>query len=101
MGHIVRLVLFFICGHLLADDAAPSRDQIEKDLALQMVLKSPTSVKVGGEVHVDLVLRNRSLDHSHPVIAPGGGSELGWREPYVYFSAELDEGDGHAKPVPK
>jgi hypothetical protein len=32
---------------------------------------------------------------------PGDGSEIGWREPYIYFTTTIDTGDGVFKPVPE
>src|SRR5688572_4357625 len=94
------LSVFFACADLTAAERALSRQQIEKDLALQVVLKSPTTIQVGEHVDVSIVLRNLSPDTGYSIITPGDGSETGWREPYVYFTATLDTGNGISKPVP-
>ena len=73
---------------------------IEKDLVLRGTLKTPALIHAGEDVSVSLVLCNTSRDESHAVVAPGDGSEVGWREPHVYFTATIDQWDGTSKPVP-
>jgi hypothetical protein len=43
-------------------------------------------------MEVDLV--NRSTTTSHAIVLPGDGSNAGWREPHVYFTAEVLAEDG-------
>jgi hypothetical protein len=88
------------CAYLNAAEFGLSRQQIEKDLALQVALKSPVTIQVGEQVDVSIVVRNQSRDTAYSLVAPGDGSEAGWREPHVYFTATLDKGNGVSKVVP-
>jgi len=94
------LSMILVCVRMNAAERGVSRQQVEKDLALQLALKSPTTIQVGEHVDVNIVLRNQSYDTAYPVVASGDGSEAGWREPYIYFTATLDIGNGVSKPVP-
>lgn len=50
------------------------------------------------EIDVDIV--NRSTTDSHAVVLPRDGSEVGWREPHVRFSAEVQAEDGAWRTLP-
>jgi hypothetical protein len=36
----------------------------------------------------EVVLANRSIDKSYPIVLPSDGSEAGWREPHVFYTVE-------------
>lgn len=75
------------------------RAQIESDLAIEARL--PKVVEVGESVQPEINLINRSGHASYLIVKPGDGSGIGWREPHVYYSAEIDLGDGRWQPVPR
>ncbi len=43
---------------------------------------------------------NRSATSSHALVLPGDGSEVGWREPHAYFTAELLADGGSWREIP-
>ena len=81
--------------------ASDAERTVEKDLVLQGTLKTPAVIDAGEDVRVSLILCNTSRDKSHAVVAPGDGSEVGWREPHVYFTATIGQRDGIFQPVPE
>ena len=87
-------------GRVVAEPPA-SNEHIRRDLELNVTLKTPKTIQAGEHVKVEMVLHNRSRTDSHAVVAPGDGSESGWREPYVYFTATLDPLQGPRKEIPK
>ncbi len=88
-------------ANVCAEEGTHSRKQIENDLVLQATLKTPKTIQVGEQVSVDMLLRNRSKSESYPVVQVGDGSEVGWREPYIFFTATLETPDGVTKQVPR
>ncbi len=79
----------------------PTRRQIEADLRVRVELKGPRTIQAGTEPWVSSTLVNTSLTRTHRVVRPGDGSDPGWREPHVYWTATLDRGDGKPVPVPQ
>jgi hypothetical protein len=98
---IFAALLLAVFGQTLAPAAPPTQAQIERDLVLEAVVKSPASIQPGQAVEVSLVLRNQSREITYPVVKPGDGSEVGWREPYVYFTATVETAKGITVPVPQ
>jgi hypothetical protein len=74
--------------------------QIENDLRLDVGWQGPRQVEPGVDLAVDLTLVNTSKTQTYRVVKPGDGSEVGWREPYVYFTASVLLADGKRSPVP-
>ena len=58
-------------------------------------------IEPGEKPWVRLHLANISRRFSYPIVRPGDGSEEGWREPHVYFTATLMRADGSIVDVPK
>lgn len=88
---------------LLADvrrgEASQRKAQIERDLQLRVTLERPGYVLwANEELHAAVTLVNTSKTATHVVVKSNDGSEVGWREPHVYWEATIDRGDG--KPVP-
>ena len=81
-----------------AQSPTPFRAQIDRELAIEVRL--PKVVEVGESVQPEINLINRS-ERSYLVVKPGDGSGVGWREPHVYYSAEIDVGGGRWQPIPK
>jgi hypothetical protein len=89
---------------LLIALVAPARvprpePDITRDLKLVAELKPGTTVEAGTKVWISLALANTSKVFTYPVVKPGDGSEVGWREPYVYFTAERLAADGQWVPA--
>jgi len=63
-------------------------------LAVELVRTSPEVIEPGGDVTVTMHLVNRSAAKTVWVVRPGDGSEMGWREPWVYFSGTRLLADG-------
>ena len=70
----------------------------EHPVAAQIVV---VVVEVGEFIQPEIALINRSKRASYYVVRPGDGSWVGWREPHVYYSAEIDVGDGRWQPIPR
>lgn len=84
-----------------ADDR-PMKERIESDLRLQVELADPEVLPAGCPRWVKVSnLINTSKTAAYRVVKPGDGSEVGWREPYVYWTATIDRTDGKPVPVPK
>src|SRR5688572_8014740 len=60
---------------------------------LVLELKLHESVHSAGNPVVELALVNRSGKPAK-IVKPGDGSEVGWREPYVFWTAEARGADG-------
>src|SRR5262245_13942734 len=71
-----------------------TREEIERDLAVEVKPVTPDRVQTWWRVLIDARLVNRSRDRSHLVVRPGDGSDAGWREPHVFCTVEVDSGDG-------
>lgn len=72
--------------------------QIAADLQLRAEFKGGGPVTAGAGAWVEVRLVNSSRTVTHRVVKVGHGSEIGYREPYVSWSATIDRGDG--KPAP-
>jgi hypothetical protein len=74
---------------------------IQNDLVLEATLTSPAQARPDSRIELSVALRNTSATRTHHVVKPGDGSEVGWREPHVYFTATLTGKDGVARDVPE
>lgn len=68
-------------------------------LALEIALKTPTQIEPGAEVNISARLVNRGLQPVD-VVKPGDGSEVGWREPWVFYSGTRTAPDGTSHDIP-
>jgi hypothetical protein len=66
-------------------------------LTARMNTKGP--IQPGEAIDVAVKLRNSSATLSHRVVRPGDGSECGWREPHVFWTATFAGPDGVAVPL--
>ena len=107
---LTGLFILFFSGNatpIRSGNAAPKHQSqiapspIERALVLKAKLTSPETVEPGEPIGVQITLKNQSVDQTFPVLKAGDGSELGWREPYVFFTATVDTGDGKPQDVPK
>jgi hypothetical protein len=100
-----KIVVLLVSALLVLNYCNPAieitKQQIERDLALEVTLKNPKIVRPAEEINLDILLVNRSDEVVYPVVMPGDGSCAGWREPYVYFSAQLRKLDASWEEVPK
>jgi hypothetical protein len=79
--------------------ASWSADTVERDLALVMTRATIGPFDAGRDPKLTVALINRSHDHSYSVVLPADGSEVGWREPHVWFTVEALSGAGTWKTV--
>lgn len=87
---------------IVRTDDPSMKERIESDLRLQVELAEPKTLLVGSPRWMAATtLINTSKTASHRVVKPGDGSEVGWREPYIYWTATIDRGDGKPMPVPQ
>ncbi|MCY2929443.1 MAG: HEAT repeat domain-containing protein [Planctomycetota bacterium] len=70
-------------------------------LRLQAVLAAgaPVEFLPGQAIPFEVQLVNASRTREHTVVKPGDGSESGWREPYVYYTAERFAAEGRWTPL--
>jgi hypothetical protein len=68
-------------------------------LKLVAELKSGKTIEAGTNPWIVLSLANTSASVTYPVVKPGDGTCFGWRDPYVYFTAERLAADGRWVPV--
>jgi hypothetical protein len=66
---------------------------------LELKLSGPRTLKAGEHPQLSAQLRNVSRSRAHHVVLPSDGSDAGWRDPVISFSAFVDEGDGCWKPL--
>jgi hypothetical protein len=89
MRYISILIVFLSLGVAVADSA--------KDLKIVVNPQGKTVVPLDHRMKLQMRLQNMSAKPVY-VIKPGDGSESGWREPSMYFSAEKKTDQGW-KPV--
>ena len=87
-----QISIAFTCSCLSATEI--TKERIERDLALEVQLQSAKTIGPGEYIGLDISLVNKSKETTYPIVKPGDGSEVGWREPNVYFSAETQKADG-------
>jgi hypothetical protein len=79
----------------VAARAADAPEGLELDLAL--TTKGP--VQPGERISFEVKLVNTSRSVTHKVVPAGEGSQHGWREPHVYWTATFVGKDGAERPV--
>lgn len=100
MRATVPALLIGLLAALTAPAPVPRPEpDVTRDLKLVATRAAGTKVDAGTELWVGLVLANTSKTFTYPVVKPGDGTEAGWREPYVYFTAERLAADGRWLPV--
>lgn len=82
-----------------SDERSPSVARPERlgealKLVLQSRMRSGQALESGQYPNFRLAIFNSSRQTSIPVVLPGDGSEVGWREPYIYFTATIRNADG-------
>lgn len=98
---LVVTLLGLVMPIAAAGDHVPTREAIERDLVLEATLTTPSTIQPGKPVRVKSRIVNRSKTETYKLVRPGDGSECGWREPHVFFSAETLSPRGRRLPVPK
>lgn len=63
-----------------------------QDLRVDLRLVTPANIESGEPLRVEARLTNTSRTRSHHVVKSGDGSEVGWREPFVFFTGEVLDG---------
>lgn len=94
---LIAIVMAFSALHAKAADLMPSN--IKRDLILEASLEGSPTVQPGQPIALKVQLVNRSKHASYPVVKPGDGSECGWREPYVFFTADRKNSEGKWLPA--
>lgn len=64
------------------------------DLALDLKLTGPRKIEAGKPMEVVASVRNGSKSEHHFAVLSGDGSQQGRREPQVWYSGFVDNGDG-------
>lgn len=98
---LLVVCLLVPCLPAFAGDKPPTREALERDLVIEATLASPKVIQPGEPVRVRSRLVNRSKTVTYKVVRPGDGSESGWREPHVFFTAETIAKDGARTKVPE
>ncbi len=82
----------------LAVDPA-QRAEIERDLAVLLTYGGPRQVEADSTWPTAATLVNRG-ERERWLVRPNDGSDQGWREPHVFYSAEMESAPGVWQPVP-
>jgi hypothetical protein len=82
------LTLILLSSFVLKTD----NSKIQTDLKLTATHKQ--TGKQNGDGTLTLTLTNNSQTDLYKIISPGDGSESEWREPYIYYSADLKTESG-------
>lgn len=75
--------------------------KIERDLVLDVERKTPKTIQPGEPIILEMALVNRSKTQTRPVVKPGDGSSVGWREPHVFYTARRKTETGNWVDVPQ
>jgi hypothetical protein len=80
--------------------APPPHDKPDPARDLKLVTSFDAKrVEAGAVPYITLTLVNTSKNVTYPVVKPGDGSEAGWREPFVHFTAEQLNVQGEWTPL--
>jgi hypothetical protein len=71
------------------------------DLRLELAVLGPRVLQPGERLRVQASVHNDSTHARHPFVLPGDGSEVGWREPSVGWSALVESSPGCWRPLPE
>jgi hypothetical protein len=83
------------------DELRRARERIERDLELVMTMEGGRRVFVANqEIPVRVSVTNRAWTQ-HWLVKPDDGSEMGWREPYVFYTAQREVAPGVWQDVPR
>src|SRR5262245_17556119 len=93
-GSVLGLILALAASAAPDPNPVPTRDQVEKDLKLVALRQSDKVIEAGTDPWVEFALVNTSKTTTHRVAKPGDGSEVGWRDPYLFYTAEQRLVDG-------
>jgi hypothetical protein len=72
----------------------PPQPPIAGDVKLVATYGGPTTIGPQQGVTVRLKLVNTSKTESHCIVIPGDGSNVGWREPHVFYTGQIRQSDG-------
>jgi hypothetical protein len=76
-------------------EQANRRTAIERDLKLQFDrANNQRTLRPGKRIGFKLKLTNESEEATYPIVKPGDGSGIGWREPHVFWEAQQKDADG-------
>lgn len=78
----------------------PTKMEIERDLELDVKLKSAKTIQPGQHIALEMALVNKSKTKTYPIVKPGDGSSVGWREPHVYYTAQRQLENGQWENAP-
>ncbi|MFT5465658.1 MAG: hypothetical protein ACI8UO_000753 [Verrucomicrobiales bacterium] len=71
----------------------PAGGDDEPALKMTAELKSEVTLRNPADIKVGFSIQNRSEEFV-PIVMPSDGSEVGWREPYVFYKVEVKTVDG-------
>ena len=63
-------------------------------LQLELASKTTSPIQPGETIEFELKVVNRSTTLTHKVVRPNDGSDAGWREPHVFWTATFIADDG-------
>ncbi len=89
MLRLAAILTLCVTTALAAENAAPGA---HPDLKLEVY--GSKQVAAGASVELKMHLLNTTKDKIVHVVKPGDGSESGWREPHVFYTAEVKQPDG-------
>lgn len=96
MRYAALSLVILAAGCAARVDEGPGEELPELSIRVQADL--PKVFLVGLQPNASAALVNSSATHTYRVVKAGDGSEVGWREPYAYWTAEIDR-DGVWSPL--
>jgi hypothetical protein len=75
------------------------RAAIERDLGVVLTRVGVGELDADARWPLTATLSNRGT-HAHWIVRPSDGSDAGWREPHVYYTAEMETAPDVWRPVP-
>jgi hypothetical protein len=70
------------------------RAEVERDLVLTLRQKTSGPFEVDRDPKLEVVLENHSPSRTYPIVMSSDGSEVGWREPHVFYTVDAAGSSG-------
>lgn len=94
-------LLVLLAAGCAANVDGPPANGPDPGLVLRVEMLTPSVLMAGQSPGFKIALANGSAVVSYRVVKPGDGSEVGWRDPYIHWTGEIDLGDGEFVPLTK
>ncbi len=101
MRALIPAAVIAVLAYFVSPKAGPAPlPEHARDLRLVLSPVKFRWIEPGEKPWVEMSLENGSRRYAYPVVKPGDGSEVGWRQPHIFFTATLTAPDGTTTAVP-